>query len=283
MAFWRRILDYLTAAMRSIRARRGPVQERAADGRIAPKPLSRWRREQVARLGVLFAVLVIALLPGRTYLIPTRFKDVELHRQATVDRELQRPVRFAGAVSCGDCHDDQLVQKRRGHHRNLACESCHGPCYAHTQDPVSVTPYAPRTRDLCPQCHAYDASRPTGFPQINPAAHNVLGACIDCHNPHKPESGETPKECAACHGEIEKTKSLSSHATLSCSTCHEITDEHKTNPRRASASKPELREFCGKCHGPDAPVKGPPKVDIAKHGEKYLCWECHYPHLPEVK
>ena len=47
----------------------------------------------------------------------------------------------------------------------------------------------------------------------------------------------------------------------------------------------EAREFCGKCHGAgvaakDAP-KEAPKIDLAAHGGRYLCWECHYPHLPE--
>jgi ribosomal protein S27AE len=30
-------------------------------------------------------------------------------------------------------------------------------------------------------------------------------------------------------------------------------------------------------------MKDVPKVDFASHGEKYLCWQCHYPHLPEIE
>jgi ribosomal protein S27AE len=51
-------------------------------------------------------------------------------------------------------------------------------------------------------------------------------------------------------------------------------------------SKPQTREFCGKCHGKDATdklAKNAPKIDLAEHGEKYVCWQCHYPHSPEVE
>ena len=44
------------------------------------------------------------------------------------------------------------------------------------------------------------------------------------------------------------------------------------------------RAFCGQCHAPDAKSdKEIPRVDMATHGERYVCWQCHYPHMPEVK
>jgi ribosomal protein S27AE len=24
-----------------------------------------------------------------------------------------------------------------------------------------------------------------------------------------------------------------------------------------------------------------PRVEMRTHGERYLCWQCHYPHFPE--
>ena len=44
--------------------------------------------------------------------------------------------------------------------------------------------------------------------------------------------------------------------------------------------------ICGKCHAKDARdkmAKNAPKVDLGTHGEKYVCWQCHYPHSPEVE
>jgi hypothetical protein len=28
-------------------------------------------------------------------------------------------------------------------------------------------------------------------------------------------------------------------------------------------------------------VSRAPKVDMNQHGDTFLCWQCHYPHLPE--
>jgi len=56
--------------------------------------------------------------------------------------------------------------------------------------------------------------------------------------------------------------------------------QHKVSPRAIKPTKPQTREFCGKCHGKDAKdklAKNAPKIDLAEHGEKYVCWQCHYP------
>ena len=52
-------------------------------------------------------------------------------------------------------------------------------------------------------------------------------------------------------------------------------------PRTALPAKPQAREFCATCHGTDSQQKESPKVDMTTHGMPYLCWQCHYPHLPE--
>ena len=118
---------------------------------------------------------------------------------------------------------------------------------------------------------------------INPVAHNPMKPCITCHSPHDPKPPNVPHECSACHGEIARTIAVSNHVQLKCTTCHQVPAGHRVSPRTVKPSKPSSREFCGKCHGKDSRVKGAPKVDIASHGEKYVCWQCHYPHLPEVQ
>jgi ribosomal protein S27AE len=80
--------------------------------------------------------------------------------------------------------------------------------------------------------------------------------------------------------------------------CHDAPQQHKVSPRSVKPSKPQTREFCGKCHGKDGKdAKGEkdgkggkeklaanaPKIDMGEHGEKYVCWQCHYPHSPEVE
>lgn len=241
--------------------------------------------EQVRRLGLVIVVLVGATLLLRFVLLPPSVVSTELHWAQATEREMAKLPKLAGSAECQNCHEDVVVMKAKSYHKGLACEACHGPAIKHTEDPSALKPPAPRDRTFCPVCHAYDPSRPTGFPQINPTAHNPLKACISCHNPHDPVPPVTPRECSACHAQIDRTKSVSSHALIECTTCHNAPEKHKVEPRSALPSKPAAREFCGKCHGEgvaskDAP-KEAPKIDISTHGGRNMCWECHYPHLPE--
>jgi len=238
-------------------------------------------REQVRRLGVVAAVLAGVVLPMRFVVIPPGYFSTRLHRASTVKREVAKPIRFAGMTTCRECHSDIYDKKAASYHRNLGCETCHGPSAKHAEDPMGVKPYAPRDRKFCPVCHAYDRSRPTGFPMINPTIHNPLKPCITCHNPHDPTPPEVPQECSACHAQIARTKAVSRHALLPCITCHQVSEQHKISPRSALPTKPQTREFCGQCHASGAPNPDAPKVDLASHGGTYLCWQCHYPHMPE--
>jgi hypothetical protein len=235
--------------------------------------------EQIKRLAVVFVVIVAGVLLVR-FLVPASVVDRKIHRQSTVQQAVSTPIQFAGAAVCGDCHEDETNKKKKGFHKGLACETCHGPSIKHAEDPSSGKPFAPRDRKFCPQCHAYDPSRPTGFPQINATVHNPLKACVACHNPHSPEPPNIPRECSACHAEIARTKALSRHALLACTTCHTVPIQHKQLPRSVRPTKPETREFCGKCHDKGSPEKTAPKVDAATHGGRPLCWQCHYPHMP---
>ena len=240
--------------------------------------------EQIGRLALVIGVLAAGVLVARFVVIPRSLLARELHEASTVTRELARPIRFAGSTACGDCHDDVAQKKAKGYHRGLACEGCHGPAAKHAEDPGAAKPAAPRDRKFCPVCHTYDAARPTGFPQINPTAHNPVKPCITCHNPHDPVPPRTPQACSACHAQIERTKAVSSHAQLACTTCHTVPDQHKKSPRSALPSKPERREFCGTCHAKDGATKTAlpaPRIDLSTHGTPYQCWQCHYPHLPE--
>lgn len=236
--------------------------------------------DSLLRVSVLFLILLAGVFLVRLVLPPALIKT-DLHVKATVEREMAKKVRYAGSDVCADCHEEYKI-KKAGYHQNLSCETCHGPAKEHSEDPTEVKPTAPRKREFCSLCHTFNPSRPTGFPQINPVAHNPLKPCISCHNPHDPKPPHVPQECAACHAEIARTKSVSPHVRLECTTCHTVPNGHKVSPRTMRASIPAEREFCGKCHGTDSPVKETPKIDLASHGEKYLCWQCHYPHMPEL-
>jgi hypothetical protein len=237
--------------------------------------------EQVQRLARVIGFIVGVTLIVRFFVIPRSLVANDLHEATTVQREMAKPVKFAGSATCQMCHADAFERLRGGYHKTLSCEGCHGPAIKHAENPMGGKPPAPRDRKSCPVCHVYDASRPTGFPQINLTAHNPLKPCVECHKPHDPVPQKVPQACEACHAQIERTKAVSSHALLNCTTCHTVPGRHKTEPRSTRPSIPQRREFCGTCHAKDAAEKHAPKVDMTTHGMPYLCWQCHYPHLPE--
>jgi len=236
--------------------------------------------ESIGRVLIVFVLLAGGVLAARM-LIPPSMKDSTFHRQEATSREMARPVRHAGSATCADCHDEFHV-KEAGYHASLSCETCHGAAREHSENPLEAKPTLPRMREFCSRCHTYDPSRPTGFPQINPAVHNPLKQCIACHNPHDPKPPTVPQACQACHAEIARTKAVSPHVLLECTTCHVVPAPHKVTPRAVKATIPSDRAFCGKCHGTQSSNREAPKVDLAIHGEKYLCWQCHYPHMPEL-
>ncbi len=240
--------------------------------------------EQVKRLAVVLAVIIVVFAPVKRLLVPADFGRLGHYRASALDDAAAVPLVYAGRALCNDCHDDVVDTKAQGYHEDLACEICHGAALVHANDPDSGVPPAPRDRGYCPICHEYLQSRPTGFPQIVSVSHNPLKPCITCHDPHDPVPPETPKECNACHASIARSKESSPHVYLECTDCHDAPEEHRVSPRQYLPGKPSAREFCGGCHDTNADSSAEiPRVDLETHGQPYVCWQCHYPHHPEAR
>lgn len=240
--------------------------------------------QQIKSISVILILVLIAFFGARLLFTPDSFGKYGHYRAKAVDEIAALDINYAGSRACAECHDDVAALKANSNHRGLACEVCHGPSAKHASAPDEQVPSAPRDRGRCPLCHGYDSARPTGFPQIQTALHNPGKPCMTCHNPHNPTTPRAPEDCSACHREIAIQKTISPHATLACTICHAAAPQHLQNPRSALPSKPQSRDFCGKCHakGADSP-SDIPRVDLAAHGERYLCWDCHYPHFPEAQ
>jgi hypothetical protein len=238
---------------------------------------------QLRSLLILFAILVAAFIIARHVFVPESFGEFGHYRAAAVDANASRPLHYAGSNACMDCHDDIFEQKSESFHKNVSCEVCHGPAVLHTEAPDEHELPAPRKRGYCTLCHGYNPSRPTGFPQIEPATHNPLKPCFECHDPHDPKPPHTPEQCSACHRNIAMTKAVSHHAQLQCTKCHDTPQEHKVKPLAFRPKKPSSRAFCGQCHARDADSpKNIPRIDLSNHHVGYVCWQCHYPHYPEA-
>ncbi len=240
--------------------------------------------QQVSRLAILLAVMITSLIVARRFLVPATFGTEGHYRAAAVEAMAAKGVKYAGRQACALCHEEEVKTHSAARHQTVGCEVCHGAAQAHVDAPDKVKPQAPRHRDFCPSCHGYDPSRPTGFPQIDPVSHNPMQACITCHQPHAPEPPHTPEQCSACHAEIARKKAASQHALLACTRCHETDKKHNDRPRENRVSKPATREFCGGCHAENADSpKHIPRIEIATHGGRLVCWQCHYPHDPELQ
>jgi hypothetical protein len=239
--------------------------------------------QQLIPLAFLLALAVAALVIMRLVLLPETFGEYGHYRALAVDDVAALDIAYAGHQACAECHDDVYELKQQSNHRGVACEACHGPAAAHIEAPDEYAPEVPRNREHCTLCHGYNPTRPTGFPQIIPELHNPRQPCMTCHQPHHPELPHAPEECAACHRQIVNEKAVSHHASLSCTTCHDLPAEHLVDPVMVRALKPSTREKCGQCHASNADSAPEiPRIELATHGEGYLCWECHYPHQPEA-
>lgn len=241
--------------------------------------------DQLIRIAILFGLAVAVFFVARWQLTPPSFGRLGAYRADAIPAIAAQPIRYAGAEACAECHTDEAAVKAKSYHHGLSCEVCHGPAAEHAQGPDEKnTPQVPRERRACLYCHEYLPSRPTGFPQVIEKAHNPLDPCMKCHNPHDPTPPHVPSACSACHGMIARTKSISPHRTLECETCHKADPRHKENPRGFLPTKPAERAFCGGCHSKQAKsAPNIPRIDLASHGGRYTCWQCHYPHHPEAR
>lgn len=239
--------------------------------------------QQYLPVALIFLLTIAALVFARELFVPETFGDIGHYRAESVNEIASLPIVYAGVEACYDCHDDISETKQRSNHRGVSCEVCHGPAAQHVEAPDEYTPGAPRGRGYCPLCHGYNPSRPSGFPQIIAQVHNPGKPCMTCHDPHNPLLPHTPEECSACHREIARQKMVSHHTGLQCTRCHDVPREHLDSPRLNRPEKPTSRAFCGQCHarGATSP-KQIPRIDIESHGQRYLCWDCHYPHHPEA-
>ena len=235
--------------------------------------------QQVVRLLSVFLVALVGFVVMRYVLVPDTFGDIGHYRAAAIDSVVATEKKYAGHEECALCHGIIAETRLASNHSGVRCEACHGPAAAHVAAPMDISPDIPRERDFCTLCHEYNASRPTGFPQIDPVAHNPLISCISCHDPHAPEPPVTPEECSACHGQIARQKAVSHHASLPCTTCHQAPEQHKIDPLSVRPTKPDERAFCGACHAQG--IDGITQIDLRSHNPSYVCWQCHYPHFPE--
>jgi hypothetical protein len=142
--------------------------------------------EHVFRLGVVFALAVVAFLAWRAWMIPDDFGVYGHYRASALTEARARPVVHAGQAACLDCHDETATVRASGGHARVSCESCHGALASHAEGRAEEPPGRPDGRSHCLPCHAAGTGKPPAFPQVIVSDHAGEAACVDCHQPHTP-------------------------------------------------------------------------------------------------
>ena len=110
------------------------------------------------------------------------------HRFGNIQEWKDFPVKYQGRDSCVECHKDRVRANRRGPHKRIECENCHGPAAGHP-DQIEFLPLN-RERAMCLRCHAdldYPATTARSeMPLIVDRRHKRRRECVECHNPHDP-------------------------------------------------------------------------------------------------
>jgi hypothetical protein len=141
----------------------------------------------LVRMAVLLGMGLVAFLLIRHAIVPKSFGQYGHYRGAVLDEIRARPVSFAGKQTCEMCHTDVADVKNKGVHAGVACEACHGPSAAHTEDPSGHPAVKPDPAVLCVRCHEANPSKPKGFPQVVSKDHAGEVSCATCHQPHSPK------------------------------------------------------------------------------------------------
>lgn len=143
--------------------------------------------EHLVRLALVLVAGVILFLVIRHAIVPASFGRYGHYRADALDDIRARPVSFAGKAVCESCHEDVMKTKNAGAHAGVACEACHGPTAAHTDDPMANHAMKPDPATLCVRCHAADPAKPKNFPQVVAKDHAGDVSCGQCHQPHSPK------------------------------------------------------------------------------------------------
>ena len=140
------------------------------------------------RAFTLLAIAIIGFIAVRALIVPSSFGQNGWYRGDSVSEIMGFTVKHAEPVSCGeeDCHKTIYSIWSSAGHKNVSCETCHGPSQDHVNNIRIMPPPANDSRDFCGLCHFKRAARPSSFPQIDPETHGENLKCAYCHNPHKP-------------------------------------------------------------------------------------------------
>ena len=142
--------------------------------------------EHLVRLAALFLGGVVVFIVARSQLVPATFGQEGHYRAAAVDEIRKKAPVYAGQAACAECHTDVVELRGKARHKDIACESCHGPLATHADGTNSEKPKLPVATPLCTHCHAANTGKSKRYPIVDIKEHAGGESCLTCHKPHNP-------------------------------------------------------------------------------------------------
>ena len=147
-------------------------------------------KEHLFRMAGLFLAGLVVFVILRALFLPKDFGLYGHYRPGALADMAGKPLAYAGAAACTECHGDVVKARKGSKHEAIGCESCHGYLAEHaTVDPGKQKPARLDERLLCLRCHTANVAKPKGFKQVDPKDHGDGMVCTGCHQPHSPEKG----------------------------------------------------------------------------------------------
>ena len=152
------------------------------------------------RMRLLIALLSIGLLTGgglflKQLLLPDSFGVYGPYRADAITEAALIPIRHGTNESCYKCHDHEAKYHKKGRHKTISCEFCHGVYADHIMDAKKIGTL-PVKKDK-----------------------EIITLCLRCHN----------TEIKARHEEVIKTVAMPDHLksqnvkiTHNCNQCHYV-------------------------------------------------------------
>ena len=244
------------------------------------------------RFFLIFAVVVVAALTVRAFLVPAGFGELGHWRTAAPLEEAAREPTLQGKAVCGACHAKEFAAHEKDVHKPVQCENCHGAGQAHVDAREAKRPASEGVifRELaqsdCLACHRRVQARSKLFPTIDVPSHfaktgvsDLSTPCQSCHDPHEPMYLEHNAEnarihplihpCADCHTEVsvaDKSLPEGHVVTFQCKDCHAaLVADFETRPHKDIG--------CASCH----PFHRSSEFSgqIYKNGSPRFCLMCH--------
>lgn len=146
-------------------------------------------QKAVFRIGILLLCVVVLFGFVRSLVVPPSFGDYGRYRGDSIGEVALQEANFAGGgnTACGKCHQDKYLNLSQAEHKQLNCQTCHGPGAKHAAKPGSQPLAVRGNADLCGACHREIAGRTKQqIATVKLQMHSGGVECVRCHDPHRP-------------------------------------------------------------------------------------------------